>query len=134
MGQFLGEGQRFADQTREALPQGVIEAFDVIGFARSLRNGSVPPRWNYTCIGVVLVCMECGLLTVHQGDLGPQLFGTVTTAIPHVKRNDLTCFGVHGDPDPLFIGLLLHKAPHFIGFGFQLPNDYICWTDRQLGV
>jgi hypothetical protein len=32
MGQFLGERQRVADQVRDTLPPGVIEALDVIGF------------------------------------------------------------------------------------------------------
>jgi hypothetical protein len=73
--------------------------------------------------------MECGLLTVHPRDLGPQLFGTVTTAISDVKGDDLAGPGIHGDPDPLLVRLLLHKAPHLIGFGFQLPNHHICWTD-----
>ncbi len=32
VGQFLGERQRFADETGQTLPQRVVEAFDVIGF------------------------------------------------------------------------------------------------------
>jgi hypothetical protein len=51
--------------------------------------------------------MKRCLLTVYQGDLGPQLFGTVTTAIPNMKRNDLACGGIQGNPNPLLIGLLL---------------------------
>jgi hypothetical protein len=134
MGQFLGERQRFSDQTRDALSQRVIEALDIIGFPGMLRDGFVSLRRNDTAIGVVLICMECGLLTVHRRDLGPQLFGTVTTAIPDVKRNDLTRLGVHGDPDPLLIGLLLYKAPQLIGFGFQLPKHHISWTGWLLDV
>jgi hypothetical protein len=78
--------------------------------------------------------MEYGLLTVHQGDLGPQLLGTVTAAITHVKRNNLAGLGVDGNPDPWLMSLLLHEAPHLIGFGFQPSKHHIGWTGRQLDV
>jgi hypothetical protein len=39
--QFLGERQRIAHQTRNALSQGVVEAFNVIGFAGFLRYSFV---------------------------------------------------------------------------------------------
>jgi len=32
------------------------------------------------------------------------------------------------------MGLLLHTAPHLIGFGFQLSNHDVCWPSRQLDV
>jgi hypothetical protein len=88
MGRFLGEGQRFADQTTGALSQHVMKALVIIGFPGMLRDGFVSLRRNHIAIGVVLICMECDLLTIHQRDLGPQLFGTVTTAIAHVKCNE----------------------------------------------
>jgi hypothetical protein len=34
VGELLGKGQRVADQPCNALPQRVVEPFDVIGFAR----------------------------------------------------------------------------------------------------
>jgi hypothetical protein len=132
MGGFLGERQRSADQTRDALPQRVIEALEAIGFPGVLCDGFVPLRRTHIGIGVVLIRMESGLLTVHQRDLGPQLFGTVTTAIPDMERNDLTRLGVHGDPNRLLIRFLLHKAPHLIGF--QLPNHHVGGTKWQLNM
>jgi hypothetical protein len=39
--QFLGDWQRIAHQTRTAVPEGVVEALDVIGFAGLFRNGFV---------------------------------------------------------------------------------------------
>jgi hypothetical protein len=41
--QLLGERQRVAHQPRNALPQGVVETLDVIGFTGFLRNGFVLP-------------------------------------------------------------------------------------------
>ena len=43
---LLGEGQRGADEAREALPQRVVEPFDMIGFPRLLRDGFVALRRN----------------------------------------------------------------------------------------
>jgi hypothetical protein len=51
-----------------------------------------------------------------------------------VNGDDLAGRGIHGDPDPLFVRLLPDKAPHLIGFGFQLPNDDICRADCELDV
>ena len=83
------------DQTREALPQRVIEPLDMISLPGVLRNSLVLFRRNHTSIGVVLIRVEHGLLTVHQQDLRSQLFGTLTTAIPDVKGDDLEGPGIH---------------------------------------
>ena len=119
VGQLFGRRQGFARQPGNTLPQGVVEAFNMIGFPGFLRNGSVPLRRNHTWVDFILICMEGSLFTVHQEDLGPRLFGAVSTAITHAKRNDLAACGIQGDPNPLPVGLLLHKAPHLIGFGFE---------------
>jgi hypothetical protein len=57
--------------------------------------------------------MECRLLAVHPWDLGPQLMGTVATAIPDVKGNNLAgCSIVRPEKSKLcadltFLGFLL---------------------------
>jgi hypothetical protein len=127
LGQFLGERYRVTDQTRDALPQRAMEALEVMGFAGMLRDGLVPLCRNHSGIGVVLIRTECGLRTVHPRDLGPQLLGTVTTAIAHVKRHDLARLGLHRNPEPWPIGLLRNKAPQLISFGFQLSKHHGCW-------
>jgi len=123
--EFRGERQRFTDQTREALAQRVIEALDIIGFPGMLRHSLVPLRRHHTSIGVILIRVERGLLTVHHQDLRLQLWGTLTTAIPDVNGDDLAGPGINGDPDPRLVRLLSDNAPHLIRFGFQLPNDDI---------
>jgi hypothetical protein len=55
------------------------------------------------------------------------VFRTVVTATPHVEHNDLTRLLVHGAPDPLLVGLLLHETPHLVGFNLQMSNDHIPW-------
>jgi hypothetical protein len=91
-------------------------------------------RWNHALVGFVLIRMEPGLLTVPQRNLGPQLFGSLTTPVAHVKRDDLARLGIHSNPQPLLVRLLSYKAPQLVGFGFQPPNYYIGWTDWQLDV
>jgi hypothetical protein len=34
---------------------------------------------------------------------------------------------VHGDPDPLPVGLWLYKTPHLIGLSFQPSHHYVGW-------
>jgi hypothetical protein len=49
-------------QTRNALSQGVVEAFDVIRSASFLCNGFMLGWWNHALVGFVLIRMERGLL------------------------------------------------------------------------
>jgi hypothetical protein len=49
-----------------------------------------------------------------------------------MKRNNLARRGVHRQPNPLFVGLLLHKAPHCIGFRLKLVQQYVGWTGGEL--
>jgi hypothetical protein len=51
-----------------------------------------------------------------------------------VKRNDLARLGIHGDPDPLLVGLLLHEAPHLIRFRFQAGHQDFCRLGGELGM
>ena len=128
MRQLFGEREGLAYQTSNALPQGVIEAFDVMGFPRLLRDGFVPLRRHHSGVGVLVIRMEGGLFPVDQRHLRPQRFGTVTTAIPDMKRHDLAGDGVHGDPDSWLVCLFLHKTPHLVGFGFQPAHHHVGWT------
>jgi hypothetical protein len=112
----------------------MIEPFEVIGFARLLRDGSVPLRRHHTPVDFLWVRMKRGLLTVYRRDLGPQRLGTLTAAIPDMQCHELASCRVHGDPDPLFRGLRLHNTPHVIGFGFPLPKHDRCWIDGPLDM
>src|SRR5262249_28293677 len=100
---LLGEGQRGAYEARKALPQGVVEPFDMIGFPRLLRDGFVALRRNDAAVYFILVRVKDGVLLIDFGDRAPQGFGTLAAPISHVKRNNLTRGGVHGQPDPLLV-------------------------------
>ena len=100
------------------------QAFDVIRFAGFLCNGFMLGWWNHALVGFVSIRMERGLLTVHQRDLSPQLFGSLTTPVAHVTRDDLACLGIHRHPEPLLVRFLSHTAPQLIRFGVQLQADH----------
>lgn len=55
---LLGEGQRGADEAGHALPQRVVEPFDMIGFSRFFRNGFVALRRNDAVVHVILIRMK----------------------------------------------------------------------------
>ena len=58
--QLCGERQWVAHQTRHTLPQGVIEALDMIGFAGVLRDSAVLPR---RVVYLIAADNACGLKT-----------------------------------------------------------------------
>jgi len=78
--------------------------------------------------------MEHRLFPVDHRHLGPELLATRTTPISHMKRNDLAGGRVHGDPDPLLVRLLLHKAPPLIGFGFEPGHHHRSGTCGELDL
>ena len=127
IGKFFGEREGVTDEARDALPQRVIKALDMIGFPRVLRDRFVLRRRNDSCVDSILVGIERRVLAVHCRQIGPQLFRTVMAAITDVEGNDLAYLLVHGNPDPLFVGLFLHEALHLIGFHPQPPNEHIMW-------
>ena len=77
---LLGEGQGVADEARETLTQGVVEALDMIGFPCFLRDGFVAFRRNDALVYFILIRVKRGVILIYLGDLAPQRFGTLPTA------------------------------------------------------
>jgi hypothetical protein len=77
-----------------------------------------------------------GVSTIGFGNLAPQLPSILTAAITHVKRNDLARVDIHGQPNPLFVCLVLHKARHCVGFHFETLDHDISmvrdWLHMQM--
>ena len=55
---LLGEGQCIADEAREALPQRVVEARNVVGFQGLLRDRFVALRRNDAAVSFISVRMK----------------------------------------------------------------------------
>jgi hypothetical protein len=130
LGQFLGARQGVTDQRREALPQRVMEALEVMGFPGVLRHRRVALRRHHTRLGGIVIRVARGWLTVHHRDLRPHLFGPLTTAGPDVQGDDLAGPGCHGAPEPPLVRLRPDNAPPLIGFSCQLPHDDSCRADE----
>ena len=128
---LLGEGQGVADEARQALPQGIIEPFDVVGFPGFLRDRCVALGRDDTLIHVILIRVKRGVCLIDLGYLTPQGFGTFAATVVDVKRNNLARRGVHGQPAPLLVGLLLHEALHVVGFSLEFVNQYVGWTQGE---
>jgi hypothetical protein len=97
----------------------------VAGVACLFRDGFVTLRRDDALGHFILIGMKFGVVLIDFRDRSLQGFGTLAAPIPHVKRNNLARGGVHRLPNPLLVGLLLHKAPHFVGFSLELVNPYL---------
>ena len=42
-----------------------------------------------------------------------------------MEGDDLTGLLVHGEPEPVWVGLLLHEAPEFICLNLETPKYYV---------
>ena len=78
--QFLGERQGSAHQTRNALPQGIVETFDVIRCVGFLRHGIVLGWWNQALVDRISICVERSLLLIYRWAPSPELFPHPRTA------------------------------------------------------
>lgn len=91
-------------------------------------------RGNYPCVHDILVGVKGGVLTIGHRNFCPEALGTPTTAVPHMKRNHLAACGIHRDPDPRLVRLLLHEATHFVRFDFQASNHDLAVAGDRLDV
>ena len=65
VGQLFGKREGFAHQTGNALSQGIVETFNVIGFPGFLCDSLVSNRWDHALIGLLLIRLERDLFTIH---------------------------------------------------------------------
>jgi hypothetical protein len=134
IGKLSGGEQRLAYQTTNPLPQSVVETPNMIDLARQLAGSSVQCGGTYAFIHHILITVKRGVLTVRQRHFRPQSLGTLGAANIHVKGNHLVCLGVHGEPNPLLIRLLLDKVAHFVGFHLKALNPHVLGTGDRLDV
>jgi len=81
-----------------------------------------------------LIRVKSGVSTIRLGNLAPQLPGTLATAITHMEGDDLARPDIHGQPYPLLVGLLLHKAGHLVGFNLQALDDDVGISRDRLHI
>src|SRR5713226_8788859 len=127
----LGERPRTAHQTRDPLTERVIKSLDVVGFPGVLTDGFVLRSRNDARVGRIVVRIEYRPFTIQLRNVGPQLFGAVTAAVSDVAGNDLARPPVHGNPHPLWVGLLRHETPQLICFNLQGTVNLFAWPHHR---
>ena len=112
----LGKRQRLAHQAPHPLADGVVIAFDVIGFATSLATVVLERGHNLR-----LSCPEVtGAQTVAQtgfvggGNALPQHTARRFTATTHSIGNDLPGAPAQCQPQPTLVFASEHPCPHFV--------------------
>jgi hypothetical protein len=137
-GQLLRKGQRRAPQPGHALPQRGIAPLAVIGGAGQRAERPVLRRRHHPCLDDILIGRKRGVWPVRQRPLGPQAPGTRAAAIPPMKGTRLARLGIHGQPKPWLMRLLLDHAGHCIGFPSRRriltsPCQVTGWTCTYAG-
>ena len=94
--------------------------------ARCWAGGMTP------CVDRILIGVEHRLFPIHGGDFLPQGCGALTTAVADMEGEDLARSSIHGNPDPLAVRLLAHKAPELVQLGLQPLQDHRRGTSAGL--
>ena len=132
--QLFGKRQRTAYQTRDTLPQGVVESLNVIGLACFFADRTVLCSGDDAFIHHIRVRIKRRLMTLCLGYLAPELLGAFAAAVADVKSNDLSRFDSHGQPNPLLVGLLLNEAGHLVSFHFETLDHHVLVTRDRLDI
>ena len=114
MGQeFLGEGERFSDESGYALAQCEIEAFDVVGLALLFRAGLMLWGGHNAVVGKVEVGVAQGAFVAVR-NLVPQHLATQRIPFSIPPRYNLPGSSTQRQPNPHLVLFVAHKAPHLI--------------------
>jgi hypothetical protein len=93
-----------------------VEALKMIGCAGQRTDRTMRHRRHHPFRPYILIGVTHGVLTVDVRHLRPQPLGTLAAALPHLKRHHVAARGIHSDPDPRLVGLLVDNAGHVIRF------------------
>lgn len=110
----LTERERFPNQVGTALTQGVVEPFNMCGFACLLADGPVPFGRDHAAIGGIEIRIADGPFAIVGWERSPQpptgFGGPITDREPdHPAR-----LALQGDPDPDLLPFVADKGPQFI--------------------
>ena len=67
IGELLGKGKRFSDQTRYSLSQRAVEPLDMVGYPLLLFDHPMLLCWNHTLIRTPAIGIEPRMLPVALG-------------------------------------------------------------------
>jgi hypothetical protein len=91
IGQVLRTGQRLPHEPGTTLPQGVVEPFNMRGFASFFAHSFVAFGWQDTRIDLIEIGKTDRLLTIFRRKGIPQFFCRFLIAWPDSAANDQAC-------------------------------------------
>ncbi len=94
--QLFREGECCSNQSRYPLPQGTVEAFNVMGSARQFSHHPMLIRRNYTRVRGIAIRPKHDVLPIDQWQFLPQLSRTLFTAVADMKSERLTDLAIDG--------------------------------------
>ena len=121
--QLFREGQRVTDEAGDALPHGIVETLDRMGFAGVLCDGLVWRRGNAPGVDRIWIRRAGRLLAGPRRQIGPPRLRTRVTALSDVAGHALPRLLVHREPPPVLGGLGCHDAPPRLRCHRQTPDE-----------
>ena len=117
--ELFREGQCFAPEPAEALPQGVVESFDMRGATRFLAAWTVALGWQHEGVGRPEIGVRDGTLPIDGWQRLPELLGGGLVPRPNRDADNLTRVPIQRKPDPRRSAFALDKRPELIAFQGQ---------------
>ena len=112
----FGKGEGFSYQSSQALAQGAVEAFDMVGVGFGLALGELMARNHFRIrfpnIGKTVRCF------VGSGNGFPQRKTRFAAPIANGKSHDLPGAPTERQPNPAFVFAAFDKTPNLVQFQF----------------
>jgi len=130
----LGERERLAHETTQALPQRVVPALNAVGLARLLAAGTMVQGRHYILVCLPEVGVDQAVAPIRGGYALPESAAGLLAAVANGIGQNLTGSAAKRDPDPLFVGFHPNKGPEFIQLQSvtELGGSQGCLQGRQV--
>lgn len=102
------EGQRFSNEARQPLAQGIIPAFDVRGLPRIFATRRMLLSRDDLLVSFPEIAVAVSAAIGHGNPL-PKLAAGVRAAVTNKVSDDLPCRTAQRNPNPAFIGFFQNK-------------------------
>lgn len=127
------EGQRFADEAADSLPERGVESFKMRGSAGFFASWTVPLCGQRRSIRGPKIGVDHGTLAIQRWERFPEFLGSRLIPLPNRDTDNLTGVSIQGQPQPLLVRFFLDKRPTFVTFHRQSPF-FFGWTATVRGT
>ena len=124
---FLWEWKRLANQTTNALAQGVVESLNVSGFSGFLADQLMCCRRD-TVISAPAIA-ETATTQIFVGQFAPQATARIHRTVADKEGENLPRPPTLDDPDALVLRFALYEGEKFVGF--QCLRSGLHWSHRR---